>query len=114
MHLPEIIELDGVGEWVCCLVQCSLGLKYNGPYFLCTDFCADSIASDVKLPVLRVLIDQEVIFDDQRTCVPVKVNRLVAVRIFLVRFNGERDFSKSKLTSQAVSHLSLILQKVTS
>lgn len=53
VRLPELISLEPVGEWYCCVKQCSVGFHFSAPLYLSSDICHDSVAGEKKTPCLE-------------------------------------------------------------
>jgi len=104
-HLPVPLTLEPVGDWFCCIRQCSFGFAFPGPLYLCCDICQDSIAGERKLPVLRVVHQRTGVVYTTCLYVPVKIGYISELRIFLVR---TRDYKPPEYsTTGKPTHVTL-------
>ena len=85
LRLPEVLRLEPLGEWFCCLKQCYLGFNLSYPLYLCCSFCSESFAGERKLPVLRVIHKKEVVVYDDCLYIPIRVRDIDQVRVYFLK-----------------------------
>lgn len=107
IRLPELISLEPVGDWYCCVKQCSIGFHFPAPLYLCTDICHDSVAGEKKLPVLRVIHQRTLVVYNTCVYVPVKVRDVSELRIYLIRTRDYKPPGYNVSSQPPVTHLTL-------
>ena len=92
VQLPRELILDEVDRWTCDLVQSSLPFppKLQYTYYLCSNVCEESLVGDFVLPILRVIYPSKHTQFIERLNVPVKLGRISAIRLYLLRASGNR------------------------
>jgi hypothetical protein len=85
IRLPQSLQLEPVGDWYCCLRQCSFGFAFPAPLYVCCDAVTESSAGTRRLPVLRVVHRRREVIYSNCMYVPVKVRDIPALRVYLLR-----------------------------
>jgi hypothetical protein len=76
------------GQWECGLVECQLHDKPDEPWYVCCDLVEESLAGDLKLPLLRRLTTKLPQFK-QVSYFPVKLRDFNDIRIYLRTMDNE-------------------------